>query len=318
MEGFEFVRADTYAEALAQWTPESMYVAGGTDLLPNLKHRLFSPRRVIGLGSISGSIDQVDGRVVIGAAVTLETLANSDIVRQTISPLSVAAGLVAGPQLRTMGTLGGNILLDTRCLYYNQTESWRKALGYCLKKDGTWCHVIGGPKTCVASQSSDTVPVLLALDASIRLLGFGGVREMRLRDLFQFNGMDHLTIPPGELLTDIMVPNPAEGFRGSYDKVRTRDSIDFPQVGVAIAGRWAGSAAHALDIVIGAVNPQPKPIRGLEEHLGQRLDRARIAAISDLVYKQTRPQASAHGDTAWRRQMASVLVRRALTTLAGQ
>lgn len=315
MEAFEFVAASSYAEALALWAPDAMYVAGGTDLMPNLKHRLFSPKRVIGLGGISGGVREEAGSICIGAATTLDVMATDSVLLGAITPLAKAAGLVAGPQIRAMGTLGGNILLDTRCLYYNQSESWRKSLGYCLKKEGTWCHVVGGPKTCVASQSSDTVPVLLGLDASIRLLGPAGEREMRLRDLFRFNGMDHLAILPGELLTEVVIPKPSAGFRGSYEKVRTRDSIDFPQVGVSVTGTWDGNIAKALDIVIGAVNPQPKPVRGLEAHLGRAMDGENIAAIADLVYKQTRPQASAHGDTAWRRQMAAVLVRRALAKL---
>ena len=121
----------------------------------------------------------------------------SDLAQHTaIPPLAEAAGLVAGPQIRNMGTIGGNVLLDTRCLFYNQTEFWRKSLGYCLKAEGDWCHVIGGPKTCVAAQSSDTVPVLLAMDASITLLGPNGERVLKLRELYQFNGMDHLAIRP--------------------------------------------------------------------------------------------------------------------------
>ena len=318
MEEFELEHASTYEEALALWgrSPEPMYIAGGTDMLPNLKHRLFHPKTLISLASIRGGVREEAGHLVIEASTRLDELAAHPLVRARLAPLATAAGSIAGPQIRTMGTIGGNVLLDTRCLYYNQTEFWRSALGYCLKADGTWCHVVAGPKTCVATQSSDTVPVLLTLDASLTLLGPAGRRVLKLRALYKFNGMDHLALQKGELLTEITVPVPGPGFRGSYDKLRTRDSIDFPQLGLAIAATFEGALLRTLDIVVGAVNPQPKGIRGLDAYAGRALDAAAIQEIADLVHKQTRPQGSVHGDTAWRRQMAAVYTRRALTKLA--
>lgn len=315
MDGFDVVVANSYPEARALWNPEAMYCAGGTDLLPNLKHRLFRPRTVIHLGGIPGGATLEGEELVIGAGMTLAQLAEDPTVRTVLPPLSQAAGVVAGPQLRNMGTIGGNVLLDTRCLYYNQTEFWRKSLGYCLKAEGTWCHVVGGPKTCVATQSSDTVPVLLAADASIVLLGANGERILKMRDLYRYNGMDHLQIEKGELLKEIRIPKPPEGFRGSYQKLRTRASIDFPQLGVAIAGQFDGEVLLQLQIVIGAVNPQPKPVRGMEEFCGRPLENEGIQAICDKVFQQTRPQGSVHGDVTWRRQMAQVFVRRGLENL---
>lgn len=316
MDGFDYLRARTWADAAAAWSPEAMYLAGGTDLLPNLKHRIVRPRLVIAVGELPGGVAVEGDELVIGATVTLDVVAADPTVRRVLPALATAAGLVAGPQIRAMGTLGGNVMLDTRCLYYNQTEFWRRALGYCLKAEGTWCHVVGGPKTCVATQSSDTVPVLLAAGASIELLGPRGARRLELRELFQFNGMDHLRIEKGELLTAIRVPVPRPGARGSYQKLRTRDSIDFPQLGLAIQGTWEGDVPTALEIVVGAVNPQPKPVRGLDAFLGRPMDADAVEAVADLVFKQTRPQASTHGDPAWRRQMAAVHTRRGLTALA--
>lgn len=317
MEPFALKTARSYAEARALWAahPDAMYVAGGTDLLPNLKHRIVHPRTVIQL-EVPSAIREDGDDVVIDAGVKLADVATNPRVREILFPLAQAAKLVAGPQIRAMGTLGGNVLLDTRCLYYNQTEFWRNALGYCLKAEGTWCHVVGGPKTCVAAQSSDTVPVLLALDATLELYGESGPRALPIRELYRFNGMDHLTIPKGDLLTAIRVKKPAAGFRGSYQKLRTRDSIDFPQLGVAIAGTWAGDVPSTLEIVIGAANPQPKPVRGLDAFLGQPIGEATATAIADAVHKQTRPQGSVHGDVAWRRQMAAVFVKRGLLALA--
>jgi len=293
-----------------------MYLAGGTDLLPNIKQRLFQPAHVIGLGGLPpGRVVEAGDALLIDGNVTLHALARDPLVARLLPPLAQAAASVASPQIRRMGTIGGNILLDTRCLFYNQTAFWRRSLGYCLKSEGDWCHVIGGPKTCVAAQSSDTVPVLLALGASIELLSPGGRREVSLRELYRFNGMDHLKIDRGELLTRVRVPRPGPGFRGAYRKLRVRDSIDFPQLGVAITGRFAGDVPEALDIVVGAVNPQPRPVRKLDAFLGRPLDDAAIEAIAGLVRSQTRPNEAVHGDTAWRRAMASIFVRRALRDL---
>lgn len=314
MDGFTFQSALSPEEAVERFGDdgEAMYVAGGTDLLPNLKHRIFQPKRLIGLSrALTRGLGQERGEWVIGAGTRLSALAREPV----LGPLATAAGLVAGPQIRNMGTLGGNILLDTRCLFYNQTAFWRQALGHCLKAEGDWCHVVNGPKTCVASQSSDTVPVLLALDARIRLFGPAGHRELALRDLYRFNGMDHLALQKGELLTEVVVPAQPKGSRGSYQKLRTRGAIDFPQVGVAIIGRMEGESLAALEVVIGAVNPQPKPIAGLSDFFGRPLDEDTVQAIGERVHKRTRPQGSVAGDPTWRRQMARHFVERGLRAL---
>lgn len=315
MDGFKYHHASSPEEAVELYASleTAMYIAGGTDLLPNLKHRIVRPAHLIGIGrALPSGWTTKAGVIEIGAGTRLTALSKMT----EVPPLAHAAGLVAGPQIRNMGTIGGNVLLDTRCLYYNQTEFWRKSLGWCLKAEGDWCHVIGGPKTCVAAQSSDTVPVLLAMDASIRLLGPDGTRDLRLRDLYQFNGMDHLKIMPGELLTHVCVPEPAAGFRGTYLKLRRRDSIDFPQLGLAVAAEFSGDRLDAIEIVVGAVNPQPRPIRKLESFIGKALDTAAIDEIAALVEKQTRPQDSIIGDSTWRRSMAGHFARQALTELA--
>jgi len=321
MDGFAYHHARTPEEAVALWAslPSPRYIAGGTDILPNIKHRIVQPESLIGIAAAlpAGWTDHEDGSVTVGAGTTLTALSR---LRHRPA-LAAAAGLVAGPQIRNMGTLGGNILLDTRCLFYNQTAFWRKSLGYCLKAEGDWCHVIGGPKTCVAIQSSDTVPVLLALDARITLLGPDGSRELSMRALYRFNGMDHLTIAPGELLTHVTLPPAAAGHRGRYDKLRTRDAIDFPQLGLAVVGDFEGAGptatARALEIVVGAINPQPKPVRKLAGYLNQPLTDDAIEEIAALVRKQSRPVAAVHGDVSWRRHMAGVFTQRALTALRG-
>ena len=318
MDGFDVVQARDPAHAVALWhdAPEAMYIAGGTDVLPNLKHRIVRPRLLVGIArAVPRGWETVDGELVIGAGTTLSQLAGCS----DLPALAEAAGLVAGPQLRNMGTIGGNVLLDTRCLFYNQTEFWRKSLGYCLKAEGTWCHVVGGPKTCVATQSSDTVPVLMALGARLRLLGPEGERELELAKLFRFNGMDHLTLVPGELLTHVIVPLPPAGHRSAYRKLRTRGAIDFPQLSIAIAGVFSGTGAGAvaeeLQVVVGAINPQPKEIKGISAFNGKPLTDELLAELGSLVQKRCRPQASVHGDPEWRRSMARVLAVRMLREL---
>ena len=316
---FGFHLATDTADAVARFADveRALYMAGGTDLLPNLKHGLGAPELVIGLqGALGRGLAVSEDTVRLDAGVTLHTLATHPLVLAELPPLARAAGLVAGPQIRRMGTLGGNVLLDTRCLFYNQSKSWRQALGHCLKAEGTWCHVIGGPKTCVAAQSADTVPVLLTLGASIELLGPAGVRVVRLRELYRFDGLDHLEIERGEVLTTVVVPRPGPGFRGTYDKLRTRESIDFPQLGLAIASWWDGDVLRDLEIVVGATNPQPRPVRRLEDHRGRPLDADAIEAIAVQVEKQTRPNVAVHGDPAWRCRMAGVFTRRALDELS--
>ncbi len=318
MPAFRYVHARSWTEARDLWHGASaaMYVAGGTDLLPNLKHELFRPEVLVGLSGLGRGTVRADGStIVIDANVTLDALARDPL---TPAPLAQAAGLVAGPQIRRMGTIGGNVLLDTRCLFYNQSRFWRQALGHCLKAEGDWCHVIGGPKTCVAAQSSDCVPVLLAMDAAIVLMGPSGRRELKLRELYRFNGMDHLTIEKGELLTEVRVPRPVAGFRGQYRKLRMRGSIDFPQLGVAVTAVFDGDVPTSLDIVVGAANPQPKPVRKLEPYLGQPLTEDAVEAIAALVVKQTRPNEAVQGDPQWRRGVAGIYAARSLRELRDQ
>jgi 4-hydroxybenzoyl-CoA reductase subunit beta len=314
---FHMARDAAHAVSLYAQLGDAMYVAGGTDLLPNIKHKLFTPAHVIGLNRLPSGIREEDGQLVLDGQATLDELANSALVQRWAPPLAAAAGLVAGPQLRRMGTIGGNILLDTRCLFYNQTAFWRQALGHCLKAEGDWCHVIGSKKTCVATQSSDTVPVLLAMDASIELLSAEGARVLNLRDLYRFNGMDHLKLNEGELLTRVFVPVAPAGFRGSYRKLRTRDSIDFPQLSLAICGVWDGDICTKLDIVVGAVGPVPKPVKKLEHFTGAPLTEEAIGFIAQGVVKAARPNTSVHGEVAWRRAMSGIFATRMLADLQG-
>jgi len=297
-----------------------MYLAGGTDLLVNLKHRLQRPQNLISLAAVEGlrGIREDDKNLIIGASVSLHEIASSALISSTIPALATAAGLVAGPQHRHMATIGGNVMLDTRCLFYNQTEEWRRALGWCLKADGDLCHVIGSTKACVAAQSSDTVPVLVALDAAVvaRLPG-GEVREVRLRELFTKDGRydEMLTVPRSALVTEIRVPKPSPGHRSVYRKVRARQAIDYPQLGVALVGTFDERECQSLEIVIGAMLPQPRRIKKLERASGRVLDDDLIDDLAHSACRQARPQTQIHGVPDWRRHLVRVEVRRGLQQL---
>lgn len=323
MPGFEVHLPQTVADAVALRAelPESMYVAGGTDLLVNLKHRLHAPRHLVSLAAVQGfggvTTDD-DGTLRIGAGTTLHDLATSEIVGAEVPGLAEAAGLVAGPQHRRMGTIGGNVMLDTRCLFYNQTEHWRQSIGYCLKKDGDWCHVIGSRKSCVAAQSSDTVPMLIAVGASLEVVDVEGARTVPLREVFTKDGrFDHVhTLDPRALVTAVVIPPRPPGHRSVYRKVRSRGSIDYPQLGVAIAASFDGSVVTSLEVVLGAMLPQPKRLRSMDKAVGQPLDEALIADLAEHGFKQARPQTQLHGSPDWRRHMARVELRRGLEALA--
>ena len=318
MDGFTFQAAHSPEEAVQLWHahPDAAYIAGGTDLLPNIKHRIDRPGVLVGLGTaLPRGWSRVGDTLEIGAGTTLAALSTC----AELPVLAQAAAAVGGPQIRNMGTLGGNVMLDTRCLFLNQTAHWRQSLGHCLKAEGTWCHVVGGPKTCVATQSSDTVPALMALGARLRVLGPDGTCELPLEALFRFDGIRNHTLTRGSLITHVQVPLPPVDFRARYDKVRTRGAIDFPQLAVAIAGRMSGvgdaCVARTLTVVVGAVNPRPQAIKGVAAFAGRTLDDPTVAALGALVYKRVRPQASVHGDPKWRRHMARITVERGLRAL---
>lgn len=323
MPEFEVHKPRSVAEAVALRSslPDAMYIAGGTDLLPNLKHHLHAPKHLVSLAGVAGfvGIERLDdGTLKIGAGTPLQQVADSAEVRRLAPALATAAGLVAGPQHRVMGTLGGNVMLDTRCLFYNQTQHWRSSLGFCLKKEGTWCHVVGSKATCVAAQSSDTVPALIVLGARLAV-DDGAPREVALDDLYQQDGRfeEVHALAAHALITTIVVPPQAPGQRSVYRKVRTREAVDFPQLGVAIAAAFDGDRVTALKACVGAILPKPRVLKGFEVGVGTTLDDPTIEALAEAAFKQVRPQRNIHGDPAWRRHMVRVEVRRGLETLRG-
>ncbi|MCE9593596.1 MAG: FAD binding domain-containing protein [Planctomycetes bacterium] len=320
---FEVATPKTVGEAIARLAeagPSAMVIAGGTDLLPNLKHELFTPELVVSLSAIEalrGVRVEDDGTLAIGAMTTLAEVAASELVQKHAPVLAQAASLVAGPQLRTMGTLGGNVLLDTRCQWYNQTYFWREALGFCMKKDGTKCHVVEGGKKCVAAASNDSAPALMTLGSLLEFEGPSGRRTQAIDDFWLADGIYNKKVAHAELLTEIRIPPTGPGHRGAYGKLRERGSIDFPLLGVAARVDVVAERITRADVVVTALAAQPKRIARVADVLvgvaarGEELDRA-IEAVAASAAKQCNPLANIPGDHEWRKAMVPVFVRRTL------
>ena len=319
---FRYHRPTTAAEAvdlLGEHAGDVMPVAGGTDLIPNMKHRLFEPGHLVALKGIEElkGIREEGGVLRIGAGETLTSVATNSDIQGLFPALADAAAHVAGPQLRNMGTIGGNLCLDTRCTYYNQTEFWRGALGYCLKKDGTVCHVTKVGKKCVAAHSADTPPVLMVLGATAILHGPDGVRELPVRDFFVADGILNTRRAPGELVTEIRVPLPARGFRSAYAKLRQRKAIDFPLLTVAVSAELEDDGVvRSLKGVVTALGSKPRELSGWDDlATGHVLDGALIEDLAARAHKQCHPLENIIVDPEWRRAMVPVYVRRALREL---
>jgi len=313
-------RLDEAARMLAQEGEQAMLVAGGTDLFPNMKRRQFTPQVLIGLRNIA-ALKGIDGAPEqgfrIGAGVTLTTLAEHPAIIEHYPALASAAGSVSTPQLRNMGTIGGNLLLDTRCNYYNQTEFWRHSIGYCMKKDGDICLVAPGSPRCWAISSADTAPVLVSLGAQVRLVSVHGERTLPVRELFRDDGMNPYTKASDEILSEIILP-PADRWRSVYLKLRRRGSFDFPILGVAVALRFAGDGTVSdARITLGAVASHPvEATEAAAQLIGQHLTPELIATVATLAAKRAKPLDNADLTINYRKQVTPVYVRRALSQLA--
>jgi 4-hydroxybenzoyl-CoA reductase subunit beta len=319
---FRYVAPREAAEAariLADHGPDAMAVAGGTDLYPNMKRRQFTPKVLVGLRGIAGASGvHANGGLTLGALATLSEVSEHPVVRDRWPAVARAAGLVSSPPLRNAGTIGGNLCVDTRCTYYNQTEPWRAAIGYCMKKDGHVCLVAPGSDTCWALSSSDTAPVMIALGAEVTLAGPGGERRVAVRDLYGPDGINYLAKRPDEILTRVHVPDRA-GWRTTYRKLRRRGSIDFPILGVAAAIRpGPRGVVEEARIVLGAVHTHPVEAVDAGEFLrGKVLDPETIEMAAGIAYKPAKPLDNADLAHHWRKRMARIEVARALRELAG-
>jgi 4-hydroxybenzoyl-CoA reductase subunit beta len=317
LPAFEWASPETVDETLALLAAHgarALVMAGGTDAMPNLKHRLHEPEIVVHLGRVRDLhfVREDTGGLDLGPRVTLSEIEAHPGIRAGYPLLARAAGCVAGPQLRNMGTLGGNLCLDTRCTYYNQTHLWREALGFCLKKDGVHCHVVPQGRRCVAAHSSDVAPALIALDAEVEIAGAAGRRVIAVEDFFVPDGTHNNVLVPGELVTRIRIPAASRGARSGYQKLRPRKAIDFPMLSVAFAAH-GGAVTERARLVVSALAAKPRVIAGTDALVRGRPLSADVAgALAEAAHRQCRPQINIPYDADYRHQMVPVFVKRAV------
>ena len=318
---FEYHVPRTVAEAvriMADSGPVGQFVAGGTDLYPNMKRRQQMPKTVISvmrLEDLNRITGDGAGGLRIGASVTLTEICEHPIINRDYPVIAKAARTISTPLLRNMGTIGGNLLLDTRCNYYDQNYEWRKGINFCLKKDGDVCWVAPGSSKCWAVQSSDLVPVMVAIGAKLRFASTLGERLIDAAGLYNDDGIDYLRKRPDELLVDIQLP-PTNGWRASYQKLRRRGAFDFPVLGVAAWIKTHGNAVTDAKVVLGAIAPSPVEIKEAAAALkGQPLDEDRIQAAAEAAYIKARPLDNTDFVYQWRKQMARQYTLRALREL---
>lgn len=291
-------------------------IAGGTDVVPNLKHGLHEPDVVVHIGRIKGlrGVEEKGADLVVGALTTLHDVAHDALVQRHAPALARAASLVAGPQLRRMGTIGGNLALDTRCLFYNQTHFWREALGFCLKKDGSICHVIAGGKKCVAAASNDTATILLCLDAEVVVRSPAGEKTMKLDDLYVANGIKNTVLEPTDLLVQVKVPRgPVTGKRlAGYAKLRHRNAIDYPLLSVGVrVDVDDNNVVTAMRCVVSALQAKPHKLP-CDGWVGRAFDDSVVEELKKLAFAKCAPVKNIADDPAWRREMVPVLIQRAV------
>ncbi|HEV2178107.1 MAG TPA: FAD binding domain-containing protein [Terriglobia bacterium] len=322
LPAFEVTRPrtlDAAVEVMTRYGADAQIVAGGTDLIPSMKQGLFAPKVLLDLKGLRElnfiRFDRERG-LEIGALATISALANAEIIERLFPVLHAAAKTVASPLLRNMGTLGGNLCLDTRCLYYNQSGFWRDSLGGCIKKDGTVCHVAPGSAMCWAVFSGDTAPALLALDATVKLTSPRGVREVALSDFYVNDGLVHLNKAHDEIVTGVRVPASGAGWSGTYKKLRIRQSIDYPLAGVAVVMRKAGDGTCLeARVALTAVNPSPQLVNGVAMLAGKRYQPELVEEIAHEAIRTGKPLRTSASTMEYRRHMIRVFVRRALTEL---
>jgi 4-hydroxybenzoyl-CoA reductase subunit beta len=307
------------ARILAAEGADAMVIAGGTDLLPNMKRRQQTPRTLVSLRRVQAlkRFSDEQAGVTLGAGITLTQIVRNDRLRQAYRGLWQAAAQVATVHLRNAATLGGNLCLDTRCNYYNQNLEWRKAIDFCMKKDGETCWVATASKRCVAVSSTDCAPALIALGARVRLASANGEREVPLADLYLNDGMHYLARRPDEILTEVALPA-SDGWRSTYWKLRRRGSFDFPVLGVACAVKLAGNGSvEQARIVLGAVASRPVLTDAGERLAGKPLTDDAIAQAAADVASRAKPMDNTDLDLYWRKRVVGEFVGYALRELRG-
>jgi 4-hydroxybenzoyl-CoA reductase subunit beta len=325
---FQVLRPRTNAEAvelLARHAGDIRIIAGGTDLVPSMRQKLFTPKFVLDIRAIAelNGIRESAAGLSIGAMTTLSAIERHPSIRKNYSVLREATITVASPVIRNMATLGGNICLDTRCLWYNQSLAWRKSCGFCIKKDGNLCHVAPGGTKCWAAFSADTPPALLCLGAQLEILSPQGTRIVPLQDLYSGAGEAPLKLAPTDLLAAIHLPAASSGLHGMYKKLRIRGSIDYPLAGVAVTFRngtgkvTADSIMKDVRVAITAVNPAPLLVKEAAKQLeGKPFNEETAELAGELAAKSARPLTTSALTPEYRKEMVRVLAKRALLSLS--
>lgn len=324
---FQYIEPESLEEVclfLKEHSHESKIMAGGTELLLSMKQRIFKPKYVVNLCAIQ-NLDRFefdeDRGLRLGALVRLRYLETDPIILERYPIISQAAGEVGSVQLRQMGTIGGNLCLDTRCYYYNQSDFWRKCRPICIKMGGKKCNAMGKGKKCFAVFSGDLAPALIALGAKVKLLSTRGKRTLLLSDLYAGDGVKPLAMQPDEILVGVEVPTlPREAFN-VYFKYRIRRSIDFPLASVAAMLNIdrKKKVCHEAKVVIGAVSTKPDELKVIEELLkGKKLEGSLIEEASDLAFKVAKPIANAGSSPSYRKRIIKVFVEKALRQGMGE
>ena len=321
LPSYRYRAPQTIADAAA-WLAESptdtMLLAGGTDLIPNMKRRQQVPSTVVGLRGVT-ELSQISEHeeFEIGAGVTLTALTQDPRVHDRYPGLWQAVAQIATPLLRNMGTIGGNLCLDTRCTYYDQSFEWRQAINFCMKKDGDTCWVATSSDHCLAVSSTDAAPALMALGARVRLVSAAETREIPVSDLYANDGMYYLTRKADEIVTAVTLPK-ADGWRSTYWKLRRRGSFDFPVASVAAAARFDGDRIVDSRLVLGAVASRPLEVTGAAAVLAdQVLTDNLIASVADEAYARAKPMDNTDFELVWRKKTVRSLVTSALRELRG-
>jgi 4-hydroxybenzoyl-CoA reductase subunit beta len=323
LPSFHLLRPKTLDEAvalMAQHQGEVKVIAGGTDLLPSMKQKLFTPAYVLdlrGIIELRGIRSAPGSGLEIGALTTLTAIEHSRVIRNDYRVLYEAVRTVASPVLRNMGTIGGNLCLDTRCLWYNQSLLWRQSCGFCLKKDGDLCHVAPGGKFCWAAFSGDTPPALLCLGAELEIAGPNGLRRTPLSEFYVNDGIARLHLAPNEIVTRVHLPKSSAGWRGSYQKLRVRGSIDYPLAGVAVALKMRLGRVEDACVAITAVNPAPFLVKDADAQLvGAVVNQEGAERIGDLAAGTAKPLTTSALTPEYRREMVRVFAKRAVLACA--
>lgn len=326
LPSFDFLAPESTKDAVSlidHYKDRAKILAGGTDLIPSMKNKLFEPEVVISINNIPElkkiHFDTELG-LTLGGLVSLTDVGHHPLVTENYPVLAEAAKKIATPLLQNKGTIGGNILLDTRCYYYNQSHFWRKAVNNCMKKDGDICRVAPGGHRCYAISSCDTVPVLYALDAVITLVSAQGERKIPLREFYQNDGMAFNKLLPNEILTQVQIPKLPSGFRGAYMKLRRRQAIDYPMLGVMV-GLILDDNEVCLDakIILGAVFPCPWEVTEAQNVLiGKKITENEIEEASEIAYNTAKPMDLTNFRPAYRKRMVKVFTRRILQNLSQQ